>query len=347
MFASLSEAQCLGGYLVLTGSSLSGLVATRDRPGQPSTPSFIFREVLATGCVVSYVSACFNFTDVAKVRMQAAASSGGVAGGSGSYSSFRSTVSSIVAEEGLKGLVLPGIVASLLRDLSYSGLSIGMYPSMKQLLFGRDQTQDVGLARKFLTGMASGALFSGFVNPADLVKIRVQAEAGKVGENGVLMTGLRAGHPPQHQNSLQAFINVGRAEGAGGLYRGTGATMARAALGRGAQLSSYDHTKYLLKKNCGMREGVPLHALGSFLSGLAFTTASAPADIIKTRLMADTSSKYRGSVDCLLDLLRVDGPSALFRGWTPSATRIAPHFTIVGVLMEQVRWLVGVGYFAS
>jgi len=131
------------------------------------------------------------------------------------------------------------------------------------------------------------------------------------------------------------------------MFRGCSATVARSALGRGAQLSCYDHSKWLLKRHAGMQEGARLHMLGSFLSGLAFATVSAPADIIKTRLMADTRHDYRGFRDCFAAIIKGGGLAALFKGWTPSAARLAPHFTVVGVLMEQVRMLVGVGYFAA
>mmetsp|Transcript_32087 Transcript_32087/g.84798 ORF Transcript_32087/g.84798 Transcript_32087/m.84798 type:complete len:347 (+) Transcript_32087:88-1128(+) len=342
--ASLSEGQCLAGYFLASGSGLAGLAATRGNDGSPSR-GYVFREVAAAGCTASWASCLFNFTDVAKVRVQAAAST---AMGQLPYTGFSQTVGRIVREEGFRGLCLPGIVASCLRDLSYSGLSIGMYPAMKSYLFGRGpEAGDIGLARKFATGVVTGALFSGIVNPTDLVKICVQADAGRLGASGILETGLKAGQRPLYSNSLHAFLVMGRSLGFQGLFRGCSATVARAALGRGAQLSSYDHTKHTLKLHAGMEEGVPLHMLGSFLSGLAFATASAPADIVKTRLMADTAGQYRGFAHCLVEIVREGGPKALFRGWTPSAARLAPHFTICGVLMEQLRRLVGVGYFAA
>mmetsp|Transcript_110523 Transcript_110523/g.323353 ORF Transcript_110523/g.323353 Transcript_110523/m.323353 type:complete len:343 (-) Transcript_110523:32-1060(-) len=342
MIAALSEGQCLVGFLASTGTGIAALVATRGDGSKPP-PAYVFREVAAAGCTTVWVSCLFNFTDVAKVRMQVPA--GGIAA---RYQGFGPTVRLILREEGLRGLLLPGIVASCLRDLSYSGLSIGMYPFMKEKLFGSGGgSADIGFVRKFATGVVTGALFSGFVNPTDFVKIRVQAEAGRLGANGLLETGLRAGQRPSHANSLHAFGVMGRELGFGGMFRGCSATMLRAACGRGAQLSCYDHSKWLLKRHAGMREGVPLHMLGSFISGLAFATASAPADIIKTRLMSDTAQQYRGLTDCFLDMARKDGPGVFFRGWTPSAARLAPHFTLVGVLMEQTRALVGVGYFAA
>ena len=168
MLAAAAESTCLAGYLGTTGAAFGSLVRTRDLPEDRvprSRSSFVFREVAAAGCVSSWVSCLFNFTDVAKVRMQAAGS-GTVAG-----ASLRQTCAGILHAEGLWALLSPGIVASCLRDLSYSGLSIGMYPFVKDALFGGAE-EDIGVGRKFLTGVVTGGLFSGIVNPTDLVKIR-------------------------------------------------------------------------------------------------------------------------------------------------------------------------------
>ena len=168
MLAAVAESSCLAGYLGTTGAAFGSLVRTRDLPDERvprSRSSFVFREVAAAGCVSSWVSCLFNFTDVAKVRMQAAG------GGTVAGASLRQTCAGILRAEGLWALLSPGIVASCLRDLSYSGLSIGMYPFVKDALFGGAE-EDIGVGRKFLTGVVTGGLFSGIVNPTDLVKIR-------------------------------------------------------------------------------------------------------------------------------------------------------------------------------
>ena len=82
----------------------------------------------------------------------------------------------------------------------------------------------------------------------------------------------------------------------------------RDRLGTALLVGLYVHTMVLIRR-------VVLHAIGSFLSGLAFATAAAPADIVKTRLMADSS--YTGFVDCLGKSVRQGGVLSLYRGWTP------------------------------
>lgn len=197
--------------------------------------------------------------------------------------------------------------------------------------------------KKVLSGLLTGGLFSGFVNPCDLVKIRMQGEAGRVGADGLLTTGLRIGQRPSAGTSFGILLHIMRTEGAAALYRGTAVTSLRAALGRGAQLSTYDHTKHLLRPY--IDEGFVLHVFAALMSALGFCTACAPADIVKTRLLDDKEGKYSSAIQCFRSTLAEDGFMGLYRGWLPSVGRLGPLFCAVAPAMEQLRILMGVGYF--
>ena len=82
-------------------------------------------------------------------------------------------------EEGLWGIWMPGLAASLIRESTYSSIRIGLYPFVKKLYAGNKEG-DIGFIRKFASGLTTGALGSALANPTDLVKIRLQCEAGKV-----------------------------------------------------------------------------------------------------------------------------------------------------------------------
>ena len=75
-----------------------------------------------------------------------------------------------------------------------------------------------------------------------------------------------------------------------------------------------------------MKEGTALHFTASFVAGLTATTLAAPADLVKSRIMADKkgggAAMYKGPIDCLLKTVRNEGPLALFRGWTASYVRL-------------------------
>lgn len=53
----------------------------------------------------------------------------------------------------------------------------GLYPTVKTL-WGVKDGEDIGLLRKMGAGLTTGAVGSALANPCDLVKIRMQREAG-------------------------------------------------------------------------------------------------------------------------------------------------------------------------
>ena len=70
-----------------------------------------------------------------------------------------------------------GITASWVREGVYSSLRLGLYEPFKELL-GETDLKYIPLWMKFVAGSFSG--FVGFVvgNPADLLKVRMQAWEG-------------------------------------------------------------------------------------------------------------------------------------------------------------------------
>ncbi|KAJ3306919.1 Mitochondrial oxaloacetate carrier protein, partial [Blyttiomyces sp. JEL0837] len=121
-----------------------------------------------------------------------------------------------------------------------------------------------------------------------------------------------------------------------------------ASLLTGTQMSTYDETKYLLKKHKILQEGMPLHILASIVAGLVTTTVTAPADIIKTRLLGQPGTTTASGqqvpttfIKTLTTIIKTEGPKALFRGWLPSYCRLAPHFITSLPLFERLRYLMG------
>ena len=80
-----------------------------------------------------------------------------------------------------------------------------------------------------------------------------------------------------------------------------------------------------IKRTGVLKEGIPLHITCSLISGLVATTVSAPADVVKTRMLSQSASHglehkgappvYRGFMDCFIQIIGKEGPSKLFRGW--------------------------------
>lgn len=245
------------------------------------------------------------------------------------HSSFSQTFRRILSTEGLRGL-FRGITPSMLREASYSSMRMGLYEPARKFIAPDTPIAEISLWQKILAGFFSGGVGSAIANPTDLVKIRFQAR--------------RPDQPKIYKNTLDAFVSIYRADGLRGLYKGVGPTTLRAAVLTSAQLSSYDHTKVILRRMNILPDGPYIHLLASIVSGLVTTTATSPVDVIKTRVMNAPIGAYTGPVDCFMKLIRNEGPAALFRGWVPNYLRLGPHFIISLPLYEQIRALLGAGY---
>lgn len=81
-----------------------------------------------------------------------------------------------------------------------------------------------------------------------------------------------------------------------------------------SQLASYDYFKRILLNVTKAKDGPALQFGASFLAGTVATTVCAPADVIKSRVMAAKSGQ---SIPALIaGAVKNEGFGFFFKGWT-------------------------------
>jgi len=295
----------------------------------------------ASGAMTA-VSVVFNPFDVVKIKLQTHNQLSKDASAQ-IYNGALHCLRRVRAEDGIvRGLCLPGLAASVMRDIINGGIRMGMYPAAVRTLREQVPWETAGSPPTFATRFLAGAL-TGFMgafvgNPTDVVKVRLQAEAGTV-VNGTYTTGLYKGQKPS-PNALVCLWQLATQDGAqAGLFRGTGANCLRAALITSGQMSSYDQTKRVLanwRVGPFEQEG-PRIAVASFVSGVVAATVAAPVDLLRSRVMDDRPGSYSGAMNCAWKTIRAEGPFALWKGWVPSYLRLGPHFMVSLPLLELLR----------
>ena len=108
-------------------------------------------------------------------------------------------VADLVAEDGaLRGLCLPGLAATTLRAMTYVAFRVGTYPTVRGYVSGGRDSQPT-LGSQLLAGAITGGVGACLFCPIDVVRIRMQADAGTLaaGSTGppTFRTGLRRGLP--------------------------------------------------------------------------------------------------------------------------------------------------------
>lgn len=302
----------------------------------------LLREVASGSLAAGFTATLFSPIECVKTRLQVQDQPGWPR----LYrQGFARALVQIGTEDGILRLWSHGFAGFVGRDLLYSGLRIGLYPTLRGLLSRGVAKGEVGLGEKIVAGAVTGALGAAIANPLDVVRVRMSCEGGVVdAQSGLLATGMRTGHAPRWRSTLHCFRDCADNEGVlRGLWRGVGPTVARAALLSSGNLASYDHSKVLLIRR-GWADAGPLHTVCAIISGLVATTACNPADVLKSALMSARASgdPPPTALGAASSILRTHGLRGFMRGWTAAYARAGPAFFIQMPIVELLRRKLGV-----
>jgi len=162
---------------------------------------------------------------------------------------------------------------------------------------------DLGATANFLCGAVAGAAADVCLYPLDTMRARAMVR-------------------PAARGLMRESLALLRAEGAPALYKGLGAHLTASLPGNGLFYVAYEAARAAAAPH--MSSG-----LASTLAGIAGCLASlliyTPMEVVKQRAMV---TRGASSLSVLRDLLRVDGPSGLYRGLGAGALTWAPYFSL-------------------
>lgn len=291
----------------------------KQKQTQRQVDSMPLRLVLT--CASAIVAETFTFPiDTTKTRLQLRVESSG----------SLQTALGIARQEGITALY-KGLPPALIRHTFYTTIRIFSYEQLRNIAASGHQENPLPLISKALIGGLSGIIGQVVASPADLIKVRMQADGRMVN--------------PRYSGLADALLKIVRAEGVAGLWRGVLPNVQRAFLVNMGELACYDQAKRAIigRSICG--DNVLAHTLASMLSGLSATALSCPADVVKTRMMNQAGKEYRGSVDCLLKTVRKEGVMALWKGFFPTWARLGPWQFVFWVSYEKFRSIAGLSSF--
>ncbi|CEF60679.1 Mitochondrial uncoupling protein 4 [Strongyloides ratti] len=234
----------------------------------------------------------------------------------------------IVKTEGMISL-WRGVTPAIYRHYIYTGIRMGTYENIRNIW--NDKYGDIrpfGTIQAMFCGLVSGAVAQFAASPMDLVKVQI--------------------------STLQASKSLYKSQGFFGLWIGWIPNCQRAALLNMADLATYDTVKHWILRNTNLTDNWFTHGIASACSGLAAAIISLPSDVVKTRIMDQIRHvldgkkdipTYKGSIDCLMTIVRTEGFWALYRGFIPTYIRMAPWSLTFWICYEEIRKLTGAPSF--
>jgi solute carrier family 25 (adenine nucleotide translocator) protein 4/5/6/31 len=201
--------------------------------------------------------------------------------------------------------VLPfwrGNLANVLRYFPTQALNFAFKDTIKAAFkVQKDAPQYVKFGTNIASGGMAGSLSLTLVYSLDFARTRLANDAkGKGGER-------------QFNGLIDVYAKTLKTDGIQGLYRGFTISCVGIFIYRGMYFGLYDSLKPILL-------GADASVLWSFLLGWGVTIFSGlmsyPIDTVRRRMMMTSGSavKYKGSVDCAVQVIKAEGFMSLMKG---------------------------------
>ncbi|XP_015597365.1 mitochondrial 2-oxoglutarate/malate carrier protein isoform X1 [Cephus cinctus] len=232
-------------------------------------------------------------------------------------------VSRIFKNEGITKFYA-GLSAGLLRQATYTTTRLGIYNQLLDIWRSKN-TENPNFGVLAAMGIVAGACGAFVGTPAEVALVRMTSDGR-----------LPADQRRNYKNVLDAFIRICKEEGVTNLWRGSVATMGRAAIVNMSQLATYSQAKNILASKYNVKDGIPLHFSASMISGFVTAFNSMPFDIAKTRIQnMKSSGKTPSMMSIIYSIVKTEGVISLWRGFWPTYCRIGPHTVLTFIFNEQ------------
>ncbi|KAI9913165.1 hypothetical protein PsorP6_006321 [Peronosclerospora sorghi] len=213
------------------------------------------------------------------------------------------TLTTIFRTEGV-GSFYKGLWPQLLGTIPDKAVSLATREFVKSFF---DKPNE--FKASFTSAAVSGIMQSVVMNPVEVVKVRMQLD------------------------STLKPLGIIRELGMRGLYRGYSACLARDVMFASTYFTLYD----MAKTQLGVQDGTSLgwSMVAASTAGIPAAFLSTPLDLLKTR-MQSRDATVQGFVNTYRQVTTQGGFGALFAGWAPRVSRIAPQF---GIVLVTFDWL--------
>lgn len=235
-----------------------------------------------------------------------------------------------VSEAGVLSLYR-GLAPVLIGSIPKAGIRFGGYEAIKSRMVDGNEPATVWI--NLAAGMSAGAMEAVVaVTPIETIKTRL------IDSNSGVISGTR---------------KILATEGLRGLYKGVTATIMKQASNQGLRFMWFSEYKKNIPSVLDRYFGVDYDTLddgplalvsliGGMSAGCFSTLGNNPFDVVKTRMQGLQASQYKGTLDCVAQILKKEGFLAFYSGVVPRLGRVVPGQGIIFMSYDSISRFVSV-----
>lgn len=188
--------------------------------------------------------------------------------------------------------------------------------------------------RKMFAGGGAGAISRTLTAPVERVKVVLQVQS--------------VSNVPEHlkfKGIKDCFFGIYKKQGIVGYWRGNGINVLRIVPNSAIKFATFDFYKRVAfpkgEKNYESREKFVRKMLCGGLAGASTMIPVYPLDFARTKLSADTTSKYRGIRHLMSSTISTHGVKGLYSGLSVSLFGIIPYLAVSLTTYDTLKELAG------
>ncbi|CAG2167124.1 unnamed protein product [Oppiella nova] len=246
------------------------------------------------------------------------------------YRGLVNAVSTIVREEGVKGLY-KGVIPNCWGAGASWGFYFLFYNSIKSRMTGDDPNTQLGPGRHLLAAAMAGVITTTITNPIWVVKTQMCLQYSSVSEIQAL--------PPskRYTGMVDVLRRIYHYEGIPGLYRGYVPGILNVSHGA-LQFMAYEELKSYYIRRKQLETNAKLDTMAyltcASLSKLFAATITYPYQLLRARLQ-DQHTQYKGLLDVIRRTWRLVDLSGYCKALVPNLMKVTPACALTFVAYEH------------
>ncbi|XP_056628511.1 tricarboxylate transport protein B, mitochondrial isoform X1 [Triplophysa dalaica] len=290
---------------------------TRERAAAPAGKLTHPGKAILAGGIAGGIEICITFpTEYVKTKLQLDEKANPPR-----YRGIMDCVSQTVRHHGALGLYR-GLSSLLYGSIPKSAVRFGVFEILSNQM--RDHTGKLDSTRGLVCGLGAGVMEAVLiVCPMETIKVKFIHDQTSAN--------------PKYRGFYHGVREIIRTQGIRGTYQGLTATVLKQGSNQAIRFFVMTSLRNWYKGDNPNKTINPiLTGVFGALAGATSVFGNTPLDVIKTRMQGLEAHKYKNTLDCAVQIMRHEGPTAFYKGTVPRLGRVCLDVAIVFIIYEEV-----------